>query len=231
MILEIQSWLDEMWEMDVNAKMTTIEKVKEFINNLMRQDRWIHVDLYYNNEGPLDEDCTLWECKIRHDRSRLDAFPHDKIIVTCVSLHGGSRGEVHGTDSLEDIVWLAGKRAGIPEDQQQILIVDKRRKCFDVEGEAMSIRCSCGTVHALLAMERMMRLQRLRARGPLQKFCLEDADRHRFASDGIADAAIPAPHLRTCPQDMRRPRVMCEHCRWYLDTGYEGYEGAAASSQ
>ena len=52
MILVIQSWLDEKWEMNVNAKMTTIEKVKEFINNLMRQDRWIHVDLYYNNEGP-----------------------------------------------------------------------------------------------------------------------------------------------------------------------------------
>ena len=148
MIRVIQSWLDEKWEMNVNAKMTTIEKVKEFINNLMRQDRWIHVDRYYNNEGPLDEDCTLWECKIRHDRSRLDAFPHDKIIVTCVSLHGGSRGEVHGTDSLEDIVWLAGKRAGIPEDQQQILIVDKRRKGFDFfADEAMSIKCSCGLVH------------------------------------------------------------------------------------
>ena len=134
--------------MDVDATMTTIEKVKEFINS-KRPGRWIPLDLYYKDEGPLEDDCTLWDCRIQAG-AKLFAFPHGGggTIVKFVSVRGGSRGEVDGTDSIEAIAWLAEKWAGIPEDQQQILIFDKRRKGFDFfADEAMPIKCSCGLMH------------------------------------------------------------------------------------
>ena len=126
--------------MDVDATMFTIDKVKAFINSKW-PGRPIPLDLYWEDEGPLDDDLTLHHYGIPAGDT-LFAYRQpggDGTIVNFVSERGGSSAEVDRTDSIEAILLMA-KQAGIPMKHQRILIVDKRMKGGDFfADEAMSI--------------------------------------------------------------------------------------------